>query len=88
MQGGGLPSEGKSGVALADLHCQQLADDEGLEGNFYAWLSDNNATPGHSNAAERIGGASVSYRMRTGGLAARDFLDVPPRLLIWTTLVR
>jgi len=72
MQNAELSNDGKSGLALADLHCQQLADLAGLEGNFFAWLSDNNAIPNHSNAAERIGGpdSTTSYQMRNGGMVA------------------
>ncbi|MGB1277596.1 MAG: hypothetical protein ACPG77_17770, partial [Nannocystaceae bacterium] len=72
MQNAELPNDGKSGLALADLHCQQLANTAGLEGTFFAWLSDNNGIPNHSNAAERIGGpgSTTSYQMRNGGMVA------------------
>ena len=67
-----LPEDGKSGLALADLHCQQLADGAGLVGTFYAWLSDNNGIPNHSNAAERMDGpeSETSFQMRNGGMVA------------------
>jgi len=72
MNNDDLSDNGKSGLALADHHCQQLADEAGLTGTYHAWLSDNNGTQNHSNAADRIGGpgSSESFRMRNGGIVA------------------
>ncbi|MGB1275980.1 MAG: hypothetical protein ACPG77_09540, partial [Nannocystaceae bacterium] len=90
MHGGGLSDDGKSGVALADLHCQQLADAAELPGTYNAWLSDNNDIPGYSSAAERIGGANseASYRMRNGGLVATSWNDLiangPSKAIVFT----
>jgi len=90
MQGGNLPNDGKSGVALADLRCQQLASAADLPGTYYAWLSDNNGVPGFSDAAQRIGGANTdaSYRMRNGGLVATSWNDLivngPSKAIVFT----
>ncbi len=65
----GLSNDGKSGLARADLHCQQLADTQDLSGTFRAWLSDNNGGDS-SSAASRIGGVEMEYRMPNGGLIA------------------
>ncbi|MGB1012712.1 MAG: hypothetical protein ACPG4T_01160 [Nannocystaceae bacterium] len=79
LQGGGLPSpnDNATGVALADFRCQQLADNEGLDGTFHAWLSDNNGT-NKSNAATRIIGAdtNTSYRMPNGILVANSWAEL------------
>ncbi|MGB1017198.1 MAG: hypothetical protein ACPG4T_23880, partial [Nannocystaceae bacterium] len=79
LQGGGLPSpnDNATGVALADFRCQQLADKEGLDGTFHAWLSDNNGT-NKSNAASRIVGAdtNTSYRMPNGVLVANSWTQL------------
>ncbi|MGB1016205.1 MAG: hypothetical protein ACPG4T_18865 [Nannocystaceae bacterium] len=85
-----LPNNGKSGLALADLHCQQLADDAGLPGTYHAWLSDNNGTENHSDAADRIGGpgSTESFRMRNGGLVAQSWdalvADGPSKAILFT----
>ncbi len=85
-----LPDEGKSGLALADLHCQQLADAAELEGSFYAWLSDNNGVQNFSNARDRIDGTNsgASYRMRNGGLVAPSWealvADGPSKPIVFT----
>jgi len=78
MHNAELSDDGKSGLALADLHCQQLADDAGLEGTFYAWLSDNNGIPNHSAAVDRIGGpdSDTSFQMRNGGMVAPSWGDL------------
>jgi len=72
MEGGGLPNENnKSGLALADYRCQQLADTAEIPGTFRAWLSNNNGSP-DSNVAARLGNldSDTSYQMRNGGLVA------------------
>ncbi len=68
----GLSNDGKSGLARADLHCQQLADTQEFPGVFHAWLSDNNGNE-NSNAADRIGGSNDEYRMPNGGLVATSW---------------
>jgi len=78
----------ETGVARADLICQQLATDSGREGTFHAWLSDNNNNDGVSDAAARIGAQgepTVYYVMPGGGVLAEswgEFLAERPNLPI------
>jgi len=75
MHNENLSNDDKSGLALADLHCQQLAEIASLPGTYHAWLSDNNGTENHSNAADRLGGpgSNTSFRMRNAGIVASSW---------------
>ena len=59
------------GIVGADKLCQQLAEDAGLPGIFYAWLSDSTTTP-----AARFVKSSVPYVLSSGIQVAKNWQDL------------
>jgi hypothetical protein len=56
------------GLAGADAKCQELADDEGLPGQYKAWLSDNMFSP-----INRFTMGRKNYRLVDGTIVASNF---------------
>ena len=59
------------GLAGADLKCQTLAEDAGLPGVFYAWLSDGAIAP-----SNRFIKSGVPYVLSTGIVVAKNWTDL------------
>ena len=59
------------GIAGADAICQQLAEDAGLPGIYYAWLSDSTTHPD-----DRFLKSSVPYVLASGTQVAKDYKDL------------
>ena len=60
-----------NGVSGADAHCQSLADSAGLDGNFWAWLSDDTTSP-----SARFTQSTVPYVMTNSTRIADDWADL------------
>ncbi len=59
------------GLAGADLKCQMLAEQAGLPGGFYAWLSDGAIAP-----SNRFVKSTVPYVLSTGIVVAKNWTDL------------
>ena len=59
------------GISGADSFCQGLAAAAGLQGTYYAWLSDSTTSP-----AARFAYASVPYKLVDGTTIANDWNDL------------
>ena len=59
------------GLGGADMKCQQLAEDAGLPGIFYAWLSDGAIAP-----SNRFVKSGVPYVLTTGIVVAKNWTDL------------
>ena len=59
------------GVNGADTRCQNLANAEGLGGNWRAWVSTSSSSP-----SSRFNKSSVPYRLLDGTLVANDWNDL------------
>ncbi|HFE47092.1 MAG TPA: DUF4215 domain-containing protein [Nannocystis exedens] len=61
------PIDDLQGIALADAHCQELAESASKEGTYRAWLSDAQSTPegsfglsGFSGVFELVNGSPIA----------------------------
>jgi cysteine-rich repeat protein len=65
------------GIAGADLKCQELAEEAGLPGVFYAWLSDGAIAP-----SNRFVKSSVPYVLATGIMVAKNWTDLTDGMIL------